>query len=149
MHMAEELGGLRKLERDADVDAVSLATYWNRPVGQTEAHPLCADIRDLHFKAEVGGSGCEASVERFVRYAAEEKKRHVLVLSTYRRSLELKGLVVAAYRQQCSGQCDAGLAAQILGTRPQLKTVWSVDTCRRYLLIVDRFNEESAMIMDR
>ena len=56
---------------------------------------------------------------------------------------------MAASRKQCSGQCDADLAAQMLGTSPQLKTAYSLGTCRRYLMVADRFNKDFGMFMDR
>ena len=125
-------GGLRNIERDADGDAVMCVHLLGRTCGPDR------------------GAGLEASVERIVRYEAEgKKKRKVMGLSTYRRSLELKESLVATSRLQCSNQCDAELAAQSLGTIPQLKTVWSVDTCPKYKLIADKFNKDSGMIMDK
>ena len=77
---ADEYSGLRKIERDADLDAVVLVVYWNRPADENRKHPWHDHLRDLHFKAQRAGSGAEASVERFVRFDEEEKKKcHGLV----------------------------------------------------------------------
>ena len=71
---AEEYTGLRKIERDADLDAIVLLVYWNRPEIETKKHPWHDHMRDLHFQALQAGHGAEASVTRFLRFDEEEKK---------------------------------------------------------------------------
>ena len=132
-------------EEFSDDVAVGFATYWNKPVDKPEAHPWCEHLMDLHCKAELFGSRLEASVERCVRYASE-KKRNGMGLSTYRRTTEYKALVLQSAGLKSHCHCDAELAAIIIGKRPKLKTVWTVDTRRRYLLIADRTNTESTII---
>ena len=68
-------------------------------------------------------------------------------LSTFRRAAELKVLVDAADSMRNPGECDAALAARVLGEKEVLKAAWQEDTCRRYLLIMDRFGKESTQIM--
>ena len=145
---ADDFAGLQKIERDADVDAVVLCVYWNRPGSEQQKHAWHDHLRDLHFKAQKAGRGAAASVERFVRFDEEEKKRKVMGLSTFRRSCELRVLVTAANSQrQSASECDAALASRILSTKEVLKAAWSEDTCRRYLVISDRFNAEATAIM--
>ena len=72
---AEEYTGLRKIERDADLDAIVLVVYWNRPEIETEKHPWHDHLKDLHCKAQRAGHGAAASVERFIRFDAEDRKR--------------------------------------------------------------------------
>ena len=72
---ADEFKGLHKIERDADLDAIVLVVYWNRPEDETRKHPWHDHLRDLHFKAQPAGVGAAASVERFVRFDEEEKKK--------------------------------------------------------------------------
>ena len=88
-------------------------------------------------------------MERFIRFDEEEKKRKVMGLSTFRRAAELKVLVDAAAPQRQGNECDAGMAARILGEKQVLKASWTEDTCRRYLLISERFNTESTSIMTK
>ena len=146
---AEDYKGLRKIERDADLDAVILAIYWNRPDAENTKHPWHDHLRDLHFKAQKAGQGAAASVERFVRFDEEEKKRKVMGLSTFRRAQELKILVDAAAGDRQQNECDAAMASRILGSKEVLKAAWSEDTCRRYLLISERFNAESTQTMSK
>ena len=70
-------------------------------------------------------------------------------LSTFRRATELKVLVDAAASMRQGNECDAALAARILGQREALKATWSEDTCRRYLCISERFNQEAINIMTK
>ena len=87
-------------------------------------------------------------MERFIRFDLEEKKRKVMGLSTFRRAAELKALVTAAVPERLSSsECDAALASRILSQKEVLKAAWSEDTCRRYLMISDRFNTEANAIM--
>ena len=79
-------------------------------------------------------------MERFIRFDEEEKKRKVMGLSTFRRAAELKVLVDAAAPQRQGNECDAGMAARILGEKPVLKASWTEDTCRRCLLISEQLN---------
>ena len=122
---AEDYSGLRKIERDADLDAVVLAIYWNRPDNESTKHPWHDHLRDLHFKAQRAGQGAAAFVERFIRFDHEEKKRQVMGLSTFRRAQELKTLVDAAAVQRQPNECDAALASRILGEKEVLKAAWS------------------------
>ena len=145
---ADNFSQLRKIERDADLDAVVLLVYWNRPDDESQKHPWHNHMRDLNLKVSRVGVGAEASVERFVRFDDEEKKRKAMGLSTYRRSVELKSLVDAAASARQSGEVDAALASRILSSNPQLQA-WTEDTCRRYLAINDRFSMESAKVMSK
>ena len=144
---ADEFSGLRKIERDADLDAVVLVIYWNRPADPTQKHPWHGHLRDLHFKAQRAGQGAAGCVERFIRFDEEEKKRQVMGLSTFRRGAELKTLVDAAESLRNANECDAALAARILGEKEVLKAAWQEDTCRRYLYIMERFNTDSTKLM--
>ena len=139
--------GLQRVERDADVDAVLLAVHWNKPPGTT-AHPWHAALRDLVFAAEAVGSGVDVTVNRFWRYEEEEKKKNVMGLSAYRRAQELK-LLVDQGASLRNGQCDAALAADLLGTKQELKATWSKDTCHRYLTISKRFDAAGDSIMNK
>ena len=146
---AEEFKDLRRVERDADLDAVLLVVYWNRPQDETQKHPWYDHMRDLHFKAQRVGIGVSASVERFLRFEEEDAKRNVMGLSTFRRAEELLDLVKKAAVQRTTGEGDADMAARVLGEKPQLKASWSADTCRRYLTIIDRFGTEACGIMSK
>ena len=146
---AAEFSGLRKIERDADLDAIVLVVYWNRPDDQTTKHPWHDHLRDLHFKAQRAGEGAAASVERFVRYDEEDKKRKVMGLSTFRRAAELKVLVKSAEPQREPNECDAALAARTLASKEELKATWKEDTCRRYLTIMEKFDARSTKIMSK
>ena len=86
-------------------------------------------------------------MERFIRFDEEEKKRQVMGLSTFRRGAELKTLVDAAESLRNANECDAALAARILGEKDVLKAAWQEDTCRRYLYIMERFNTDSTKLM--
>ena len=144
---AGEYMGLHKIERDADLDAVVLVVYWNRPENETVKHAWHEHLRDLHFKAQRAGHGAAVAVERFLRFDEEEKKRQVMGLSTFRRATELRVLLEAAESQRQAHECDAKLASRVLGTKQALQATWSEDTCRRYLLISERFSAESTSIM--
>ena len=93
---AEEFTGLRKIERDADLDAVVLVAYWNRPMIETVKHPWHDHLRDLHIKAQRAGHGAAAAVDRFVRLDEEERKINVMDLSAFPRATELRVLLEAA-----------------------------------------------------
>ena len=113
-------GGFQKLhrvERDADIDAVVLAIYWNKPQDANAVHPWMSELRDLMFSAEPVGSGVEVAVDRFFRYEEEEKKRDFMGLSALRRAQELERLVQQGEAQR-NGMCDAELAAHLLATKP-------------------------------
>ena len=86
------------------------------------------------------------AVERFLRFDEEEKKRQVMGLSTFRRATELRVLLEAAESQRQAHECDAKLASRVLGTKQALQATWSEDTCRRYLLISERFSAETTSI---
>ena len=88
-------------------------------------------------------------MERFVRFDEEEKKRKVMGLSTFRRAAELKVLVDAAASERIGNESDSAMAARILGEKEVLKAAWSEDTCRRYLLISERFSPEATRIMSK
>ena len=62
---------MQRVERDADIDAVVLAIYWNNPQGADDRHPWMSELRDLMFSAEPVGSGVEVIVDRFLRYEEE------------------------------------------------------------------------------
>ena len=141
-------GCLQKVERDADLDAIILAVYWMKPSEGALPRPLLDQLRDMVLRAEPVGSGVEASIERFLRYEEEEKKRNVMGLSAYRRALELKQLVLQGAAQR-AGKSDAKLASDLLGSRDSLKASWTEDTCRRYLNIADRFDQEGHDYMNR
>ena len=81
---------LQRVERGADIDAVLLAIYWNKPCQADVGHPWMSELRDLMFSAQPAGSGVEVVVDRFLRYKEEEKKRYVMGLSTLRRARELE-----------------------------------------------------------
>ena len=55
----------------------------------------------------------------------------------------------AASQRLATSECDAALASRILGEKQALKASWNEDTCRRYLLISERFNAESTSIMTK
>ena len=141
-------GCLQKVERDADLDAIILAVYWMKPSEGALPRPLLDQLRDMVLRAEPVGSGVEASIERFLRYEEEEKKRNVMGLSAYRRALELKQLVLQGAAQR-AGKSDAKLASDLLGSRDSLKASWTEDTRRRYLNIADRFDQEGHDYMNR
>ena len=42
---------LQRAERDADIDAIVLAIYWNKPCEADAGHPWMSDICDLMFSA--------------------------------------------------------------------------------------------------
>ena len=69
--------GLQRVERDADVDAVLLAVYWNRPQETQAAHPWHAALRDLEFATEAMGSSVDVTINRFLRYEEEENKKNM------------------------------------------------------------------------
>ena len=110
---------LRRVERDADIDAVVLVIYWNKPQDANAVHPWMSELRDLMFSAEPVGSGVEVAVDRFFRYEEEEKKRDFMGLSALRRAQELERLVQQGEAQR-NGMCDAELAANLLATKPSL-----------------------------
>ena len=138
---------LQRVERDADIDAVVLAIYWNRPQNDNDEHPWMSELRDLMFSAEPVGSGVEAIVDRFLRHE-EEKQRDAMGMSALRRAQELERLVQQGEAQR-DGMNDSDLAAHLLATKASLKTKWSKDTCQRYLLIVKRFDRRALAIMDK
>ena len=80
---------MQRVERDADIDAVVFAIYWNKPCEADAGHPWMSELRDLMFSAQPVGSGVEVIVDRFLRYEEEEKKRAVMGLSELRRAQEL------------------------------------------------------------
>ena len=54
---------LQRVERDADIDAVVLAIYWNKPWEADVGHPWMSELRDLMFSAQPVGSGVEVIVD--------------------------------------------------------------------------------------
>ena len=94
---------MQRVERNADIDAVVLAIYWNKPREADDGHPWMSELRDMMFSAEPVGSGVEVIVGRFLRYEEEENKREVMGLPALRCAQELERLVVA-------GQCPTGMA---------------------------------------
>ena len=83
---------LQRVESDANIDAIVLAIYWNKPCEAEAGHPWMSELRDMMLSAQLVGPGVEVIVDRFLRYEEEEKKREVLGLSTLRRSQELERL---------------------------------------------------------
>ena len=71
---------LQRVERDADIDAVVLAIYWNKPCEADAGHPWMSELRDMMFSAQPVGSSVEVIVKRFLRHEEEEKKRDVVGL---------------------------------------------------------------------
>jgi hypothetical protein len=136
---------LRKIDRDADIDVVVLAAYWHNA---KKGDAWWAELRDLQFSAQLGGSGYEVTVKRFMREDEEEKKRNVMGYSAFRRAQDLQQLVKEGAGER-GGLCDAGLAAKLLEKEDALRGKWGVDTCRRYLAISGRFNSEGEAIMSK
>ena len=46
---------LHRVERDADIDAVVLAIYWNKTRNTHDVHPWMSELRDLMFSPEPAG----------------------------------------------------------------------------------------------
>ena len=110
---------LRRIERDADVDAVLLPIYWHKPADASAAHPLKDLCRDLFFCAQRVGHGLDLETERFKRKVYEEKKRAVLGQSAWRTALYMLDMVRKAESQR-NGRSDADLLANSLAARPEL-----------------------------
>ena len=100
---------MQRVERDADIDAVVLTIYWNRPCEADVGHPWMSELRDLMFSAQPVGSGVEVRVDRLLRYEEEDKKREVMRLSTLRRAQEFERLVSQGDARR-NGMSDADLA---------------------------------------
>ena len=73
---------MQRADRDADIDEVVLAIYWNKPREADDGHPWMSELRDMMFSAEPVGSGVEVLVDRFLRYEEEgESIRHGFVIT--------------------------------------------------------------------
>ena len=88
----DALASLIRVERDADIDTIALGFYWTRPA--EGSHPWAMACRDIVFSAQSVGTGVDLTVERFKRMDDEEKKRQAMGMSSWRKALELKALVV-------------------------------------------------------
>ena len=66
---------MQRVDRDADIDAVVLDIYGNKPREADDEHPWVSELCDLMFSAEPVGSGVEVIVDRFVRYEEDDNKR--------------------------------------------------------------------------
>ena len=117
-------------------------------MGADDGHPWMSELRDLMFSAQPVGSIVEVIMDRFLRYAEEEKKREVMGLSTLRRAQELERLVTPGDAHR-NGITDADLASHLLTAKQVLKANWGKDTCARYLLIAKRFERQALAIMDK
>ena len=69
---------LQRAERDADIDAVVLVIYWNKPCEADVGHPWMSELRDMMFSAQPVGSDVEVIVDSFLRYE-EEARSHGFV----------------------------------------------------------------------
>ena len=61
---------LQRVERDAGIDAIVLASYGNKPPNAENGHAWMSELRDMMFSAEPVGSSVEVIVDRF-----KKKKR--------------------------------------------------------------------------
>ena len=126
---------LVRIERDGGIDVVCLAIFWHsKVVGSVISHggmsgasgsaadeaigtscqtPFALQLRDVVFSAQTVGVGLDLAVERFKRYEEEKKKRNVLGLSAWRKSVDLLDLVRLAETQR-NGKIDAQLACEVL-----------------------------------
>ena len=142
----EDFSGLRRIERDTDVDCVLLAIYWSKD------HPdmlqgLVSQCQDIVYVAQKVGQGLAQHIERFVRMEDEEKQRAVRGQSSWRKAVALKSIIELAGSQR-NGRSDAALAAALLSERDSaLGEKWGEDTCRRYLLVASKMDTTAQDIM--
>ena len=61
----------QRVVRDADSDAVVLASSLNKPCEADVGHPWMSELRDIMFSAEPVGSGVEVIMNRVLRYEEE------------------------------------------------------------------------------
>ena len=64
---------MQRADRDADIDAIVLAIYWNKLREADDGRPWMSELRDMMFSAEPAGSSVEVIVDRFLKYEEEEK----------------------------------------------------------------------------
>ena len=62
--------------------------------------PFALQLRDVVFSTQTVGVRLDLAVERFKHYEEEEKKRNVLGLSAWRKSVDLLDLVRLAETQR-------------------------------------------------
>ena len=138
---------LQRVERDADIDMVCLALWWNRLADENAVHPMKDMCRDVVFCAQKVGQGLDLEIERFKRWQDEENKRNVMGKSAWRLALDMKDMVKLAEPQR-HGLKDHELLEKILTTRPELKS-WQADTCGRYLAVANKLNEGGIKVLSR
>ena len=66
---------LRRVDVDAEFDAVCLSIYWHKPQNVQDEHPRKNLCRDLIFSAQRVGQGLELEIDRFTRWMRTRKNR--------------------------------------------------------------------------